>query len=89
MVDALIGLLQLLDSPRIVNVSSSGGMLAVRSVKFFPDGWAKNVLSNAERLTEEKVDEVLKEFLKDFRQGSLGIKGRPAAHFAYIVSKRR
>lgn len=33
MVGALIGLLQLLDSPRIVNVSSSGGMLAVRSVK--------------------------------------------------------
>ncbi|KAF8026609.1 hypothetical protein BT93_F3178 [Corymbia citriodora subsp. variegata] len=82
MVDALIGLLQLSDSPRIVNVSSTAGKL-----EFFPDGWAKNVLSDAEHLTEEKVDEVLKEFLKDFRQGSHGTKGWPASHSAYIVSK--
>ncbi|XP_030540948.1 (+)-neomenthol dehydrogenase-like [Rhodamnia argentea] len=82
MVDALIGLLQLSDSPRIVNVSSGAGKLV-----FFPDGWAKNVFSNAECLTEEKVDEVLKEFLKDSRQGSLATKGWPASHSAYIVSK--
>ncbi|KAF8026608.1 hypothetical protein BT93_F3177 [Corymbia citriodora subsp. variegata] len=82
MVDALIGLLQLSDSPRIVNVSSTAGKLV-----FFPDGWAKNVLTDAECLTEEKVDEVLKEFLKDFKQGSLGTKGWPASHSAYIVSK--
>ncbi|KAL3743484.1 hypothetical protein ACJRO7_018734 [Eucalyptus globulus] len=82
MVDALIGLLQLSDSPRIVNVSSTFGKLAL-----FPDGWAKNVFSDAECLTEEKVDEVLKEFLKDFRQGSHGTKGWPASHSAYIVSK--
>ncbi|KAF8026607.1 hypothetical protein BT93_F3176 [Corymbia citriodora subsp. variegata] len=82
MVDAFIGLLQLSDSPRIVNVSSGGGKLA-----FFPDGWAKNVLSDAEHLTEEKVNEVLTEFLKDFRQGSHGTKGWPASHSAYIVSK--
>ncbi|KAI3434356.1 uncharacterized protein J3R85_006623 [Psidium guajava] len=92
MVDALIGLLHLSDSPRIVNVSSGAGKLAVRSVeahysRFFRDGWAKNVLSDAECLTEDKVDEILKEFLKDFRQGSLGTKGWPASHSAYIVSK--
>ncbi|KAI6703045.1 hypothetical protein NL676_012181 [Syzygium grande] len=55
MVDVLIGLLQLSDSPRIVNVSSSGRKLA-----FFLNGWAKNVFHDAGRLTEEKVDEFLK-----------------------------
>ncbi|XP_048141613.1 (+)-neomenthol dehydrogenase-like isoform X3 [Rhodamnia argentea] len=82
MVDAFIGLLQLSDSPRIVNVSSGAGKLAL-----FPDGWAKNVFSDAKCLTEDKVDEVLKEFLKDFRQGTLGTNGWPASHSAYIVSK--
>ncbi|XP_027334879.1 (+)-neomenthol dehydrogenase-like isoform X1 [Abrus precatorius] len=82
-VESLMPLLQLSDSPRIVNVSSKLGQL-----ESLPNGsWAKGVFSDAENLTEEKVDEVLKEFLKDFKEGSLENKGWPKHLCAYIVSK--
>ncbi|KAF3441310.1 hypothetical protein FNV43_RR15223 [Rhamnella rubrinervis] len=68
--DALIPLLQLSDSPRIVNVSSSMGKLERQK-----NEWAKSVFCEAENLTEEKIDEVLREFLKDFKDGSLESKG--------------
>ncbi|XP_031260027.1 (+)-neomenthol dehydrogenase-like isoform X2 [Pistacia vera] len=79
---ALIPLLQLSDSPKIVNVSSGAGRL-----KNIPDGWPKEVLSDAENLSEERLDEVLTEFLKDFKEGSLATKGWPPHLSAYIVSK--
>ncbi|GLT53852.1 hypothetical protein SLA2020_270930 [Shorea laevis] len=82
MIEALLPLLQLSDSPRIVNVSSSMGQL-----KNMPNEWAKGVLSDAESLTEERVDEVLSEFLKDFKEGSLESKGWPVLMPAYRVSK--
>ncbi|KAF8026605.1 hypothetical protein BT93_F3175 [Corymbia citriodora subsp. variegata] len=82
MVDAFIGLLQLSDLPTIVNVSSSAGKL-----EYLSEGWAKEVFSNAGSLTEEKMDEALKEFLEDFKQGSLKTKGWPAQLSAYAVSK--
>ncbi|KAJ4824873.1 hypothetical protein Tsubulata_007175 [Turnera subulata] len=80
--EALIPLLQLSESPRIVNVSAGLGKL-----KNVPNAWAKGVLSDAENLTEERVDEVLSEFLKDFKEGSLEAKGWPAMVSAYILSK--
>ncbi|KAL0464763.1 UNVERIFIED_CONTAM: (+)-neomenthol dehydrogenase [Sesamum latifolium] len=80
--EALLPLLQLSDSPRIVNVSSSMGKL-----KHIPNEWAKGVLNDAENLTEERIDQVLNEFLKDFKEGSLEAKGWPAYHSAYILSK--
>ncbi|KAL0397872.1 UNVERIFIED_CONTAM: (+)-neomenthol dehydrogenase [Sesamum calycinum] len=67
--EALLPLLQLSDSPRIVNVSSSMGKL-----KNIPNEWAKGVLNDAENLTEERIDQVLNEFLKDFKEGSLEAK---------------
>ncbi|KAL0428908.1 UNVERIFIED_CONTAM: (+)-neomenthol dehydrogenase [Sesamum radiatum] len=67
--EALLSLLQLSDSPRIVNVSSSMGKL-----KYIPNEWAKGVLNDAENLTEERIDQVLNEFLKDFKEGSLEAK---------------
>ncbi|KAJ8900550.1 hypothetical protein K2173_025327 [Erythroxylum novogranatense] len=67
MAEALLPLLQLSDSPRIVNVSSLIGKL--------------------EEVTEEKVDEVLDQFLKDFKEGSLEIKRWPAQPSAYIMWK--
>ncbi|KAL4621858.1 hypothetical protein ACB092_06G258900 [Castanea dentata] len=82
MVEALNTLLQLSHSPTIVNVSSSLGML-----KEIPNEWAQGVLTDAESLTEEKLDEVLSELLKDFKEGSLEAKGWPAYTSAYIVSK--
>ena len=51
------------------------------------DEWAKEVLGNAESLTEERVDEVLNEYLKDFKEVSLETKGWPRYSSAYIISK--
>ncbi|KAK2650364.1 hypothetical protein Ddye_017853 [Dipteronia dyeriana] len=82
MAEALIPLLQLSDSPRIINVSSSMGML-----KYIRNEWANGVLVDAENLTEERVDEVLSEFLKDFKEGSLETKGWPHFLSAYSVTK--
>ncbi|KAF8031936.1 hypothetical protein BT93_D0984 [Corymbia citriodora subsp. variegata] len=82
MVYAFIGILQLSDSPTIVNVSSSMGKL-----ENLPEGLATEVFSNPKSLTEEKVDELLKEFLNDFKDGSLKSKGWPVHPSAYTVSK--
>ncbi|KAI4347643.1 hypothetical protein L6164_008436 [Bauhinia variegata] len=79
---ALIPLLQLSDSPRIVNVSSSMGKL-----ENLPNGWAKEALSDVKNLSEEKIDVVLHRFLEDFKEGSFESKGWPAVMSAYIVSK--
>ncbi|KAL5565589.1 hypothetical protein UlMin_028753 [Ulmus minor] len=80
--EALIPFLQLSNSPRIVNVSSSMGKLQSIS-----NEWAKRILSDAENLTEDRIDEVLREFLKDFKEGSLESKGWPTFLSAYTVSK--
>jgi len=45
------------------------------------------VLSDADNLTEEKIDEIVKKFLSDFKEGSLESKGWPRYLGAYIVSK--
>ncbi|KAI5421654.1 (+)-neomenthol dehydrogenase [Lathyrus oleraceus] len=81
--EALIPLLQLSSSPTIVNVSSSMGRL-----ENIPNGWPKEVLSDVENLTEEKIDEVLNQFLKDFKEGSIvENKGWPINMSTYIISK--
>ncbi|XP_020218534.2 uncharacterized protein LOC109801817 [Cajanus cajan] len=80
--EAFLPLLQLSNSPRIVNVSSQSGLL-----KNIANEWAKGVLDDAENLTEERIDEVLKEFIKDFKEGSLENKGWPTFVSAYVVSK--
>ncbi|KAK7295029.1 hypothetical protein RJT34_17932 [Clitoria ternatea] len=80
--EAFIPLLQLSNSPRIVNVSSIAGQL-----KNIANEWAKGVLGDGENLIEERIDEVLNEFLNDIKQGSLENKGWPTFLSAYIVSK--
>ncbi|KAL3814857.1 hypothetical protein ACJIZ3_016125 [Penstemon smallii] len=80
--EALLPLLQLSDSPRIVNVSSSSGKL-----KLVPNEWAKKILTDAENLGEESIDQVLDEFLKDFKEGNLEAKGWPSFLAAYTLSK--
>lgn len=82
MTEAFIRLLLLSPSPRIVNVSSLLG-----KVKLISNEWAKGLFSYAEMLTEEKVDDVINEFLKDFKDGSLQAKGWPSELAAYKVSK--
>ena len=49
--------------------------------------WAREVFSDANIITEEKVDEILKKFLRDFQEGSLESNGWPRHLGAYIVSK--
>ncbi|KAK6920164.1 hypothetical protein RJ641_016068 [Dillenia turbinata] len=82
MVEAFLSLLELSNSPRIVNVSSSMGKL-----NKLTNEWAKGILSDAEALTEEKIDEVVAKYLKDFEEGSPETKGWPKFMSAYVVSK--
>ncbi|XP_061340152.1 (+)-neomenthol dehydrogenase-like [Gastrolobium bilobum] len=79
---ALLPLLQLSNSPMIVNVSSQAGLL-----KHISNKWAKGVLDDTENLTEELLDKVLKEYMKDLKEGSLENKGWPTFLSAYMVSK--
>ena len=51
------------------------------------NGRPKEILSDVENLTEEKIDEIMNEFLKDYKEGSHETKGWPRANSAYIVSK--
>ncbi|GMH02627.1 hypothetical protein Nepgr_004466 [Nepenthes gracilis] len=44
-------------------------------------------LGDIDELTEDKVDEVVKEFLEDVKQGQIKNKGWPKQFSAYIVSK--
>ncbi|XP_051136838.1 (+)-neomenthol dehydrogenase-like [Andrographis paniculata] len=80
--EALLPLLQLSNSPRIVNVTSSMG-----NIKLLRNKWAKQVLRDEEYLTEEKVDQVVGEFLKNFKEGTLRINQWPTEIAAYKVSK--
>ncbi|XP_059312701.1 (+)-neomenthol dehydrogenase-like isoform X2 [Lycium ferocissimum] len=82
MIQELLPLLQLSDSPRIVNVSSMAGQL-----KNVRNEWAIGVLNDSENLTEDKVDEVWNAFLKDFKEGLLENKNWPPNSSAYILSK--
>ncbi|KAI5421649.1 (+)-neomenthol dehydrogenase [Lathyrus oleraceus] len=81
--ESLLPLLELSDSPRIVNVSSSLGQL-----QSIPNGCAKSIFGDGDNLTEEKVDKVLKKFLREFKEGSLDEdNGWPKTLGAYIISK--
>ncbi|CAN1252617.1 (+)-neomenthol dehydrogenase [Linum perenne] len=82
MTDAFLPLLELSDSPKIVNVSS--GMGKLKNVK---NEWAVSVFSDVESLNEEKIEQVLDQFLKDFKQGLLETEGWPLRASAYILSK--
>ncbi|KAJ8900379.1 hypothetical protein K2173_025019 [Erythroxylum novogranatense] len=87
-IEALVPLLQLSDSPRIVNVSSSMGKLQVTQLYYkFVKRMGKGVLGDAENLTEQRVDDVLNQFLEDFKEDSLETKGWPVFLSAYVVSK--
>ncbi|XP_009614220.1 (+)-neomenthol dehydrogenase isoform X2 [Nicotiana tabacum] len=82
MIEAFIPLLLLSPLPRVVNISSLLGKL-----KLVSNEWAIKALNDVEGLTTEKVDEVLNEFLMDFKKGLLEEKGWPIDMAAYKVSK--
>nr|XP_027062740.1 (+)-neomenthol dehydrogenase-like [Coffea arabica] len=82
MIEAIVPLLQLSQSPRVVNVSSGAGKL-----KNIPSEWARGIFTDVDNLTEESVDEVLNQYLKDLNEGSKEAKGWPSFLSAYTVSK--
>lgn len=49
-------------------------------IQYIPNEWAKGILSDVDKLTEERVDEVLNEYLKDFKEGLQEAKGWPIAY---------
>ncbi|KAI7724560.1 hypothetical protein M8C21_030439, partial [Ambrosia artemisiifolia] len=80
---ALLTLLLKSNSPRIVNVSSKLGQL-----ENVQDENARKILSDVDGLTEEVVDEVVKEYLKDVKDEELlKKKGWSSNVSGYIVSK--
>lgn len=80
--EALLPLLQLSTSPRIVNISARMGLL-----KNIPNEWARGVFADIEEVTNEKLGEVLREFLKDYKEGCLETKNWPAVVSGYTMSK--
>ncbi|KAK9103349.1 hypothetical protein Sjap_020603 [Stephania japonica] len=80
--EALLPLLQLSDSPRIVNLSSIFSQL-----KFIPSEKIRAEMNNVECLKEERLDELMQQFLKDFKEDKLLPNGWPLTVSAYKVSK--
>ncbi|CAD5319361.1 unnamed protein product [Arabidopsis thaliana] len=82
MCEAFIHLLQLSNSPRIVTVSSFMGQ-----VKNLLNEWAKGILSDAENLTEERIDQVINQLLNDLKEDTAKSKDWAKVMSAYVVSK--
>ncbi|KAJ9549964.1 hypothetical protein OSB04_022507 [Centaurea solstitialis] len=80
--EALIPLLQLSSSPRIVNVTSAYGDL-----HWFYNEKLKEELADIENMTEERIDEIIQWFLMDFKADKLQENGWPLTVSAYKVSK--
>lgn len=56
-------------------------------LQYLPNEWAKGILNDPENLTEEKIDEVLNKYLKDFKEGLAQDENWPPLMSAYVVSK--
>lgn len=80
--EVLVHLLQLSKSPRIVNVSSAFGDLS-----YFHNEKLKEELHDIDNLTEERIDEIIQCFLRDFKDAKLRENGWPLTPSAYKVSK--
>ncbi|XP_024993587.1 (+)-neomenthol dehydrogenase-like [Cynara cardunculus var. scolymus] len=80
--EAFVPLLQLSNSPRIVNLTSSFGDL-----HWFHNEKLKEELEDIEHLTEERIDEIIQWFLKDLKADKLQENGWPLTASAYKVSK--
>ncbi|CAL5015773.1 unnamed protein product [Urochloa decumbens] len=81
-IEALLPLLQASSDGRIVNVSSDFGLL-----RFFRNEELKQELNDVGKLTEERLDELLDMFLKDFEAGTIDARGWPMYFSAYKVAK--
>ncbi|XP_037482313.1 (+)-neomenthol dehydrogenase-like [Triticum dicoccoides] len=80
--EALLPLLQSSSEGRIVNVSSIFGLLRV-----IINEEVRQELNNIDSLTEERLDELLNKFFKDFEADALEARGWPTGFAAYKVAK--
>ncbi|KAK3141969.1 hypothetical protein QOZ80_4BG0340490 [Eleusine coracana subsp. coracana] len=80
--EALLPLLQSSSDGRIVNLSSDYGLL-----RLFKNEEVKQELNDIENLTEERLDELLETFLKDFEAGAVEERGWPTELSAYKAAK--
>ncbi|KAM0879196.1 hypothetical protein ACQ4PT_034401 [Festuca glaucescens] len=80
--EALLPLLQSSTDGRIVNVSSSVGLL-----RQFRNKELTQELNDIDHLSEKRLDELLDMFLKDFEAGRVQVRGWPAEFPAYKVAK--
>lgn len=80
--EALIPLLQLGRSPRIINVTSILGQL-----KCIPNESIRKEMGDINDQAEERLDRVLQSFLIDFKEGKLEANDWPTRLSAYHVSK--
>lgn len=80
--EALLPLLKLSTSARIVNVSSLRGELWR-----IPNDKIRNEFTNIDSLTEERIHEILQSFLQDVKQDKLKENGWPLMLPAYGISK--
>nr|XP_043620730.1 (+)-neomenthol dehydrogenase-like isoform X1 [Erigeron canadensis] len=80
--EALLPLLRLSKSPRVVNITSIQGDLY-----WFHNEKLKEELKDIENLTEERLDEIVQWFLRDLKVGMLKENGWPLTTSAYKVSK--
>ncbi|KAI3710872.1 hypothetical protein L2E82_40667 [Cichorium intybus] len=80
--EAILPLLQLADSPRIVNVSSNYGEL-----HWIHNEKVKAELQDIDNLTEDRIDGIIEWFLRDLKANKLSENGWPLTVAAYKVSK--
>ncbi|KAK8449262.1 hypothetical protein SEVIR_7G188700v4 [Setaria viridis] len=82
-IEALLPLLQASSDGRIVNVSSEWGLLRLIN----NEELKQELNDNVEKLTEERLDEILDTFLNDFKAGEVEAHGWPKHFSAYKLSK--
>uniref|UniRef100_A0A0E0H3I1 Uncharacterized protein n=1 Tax=Oryza nivara TaxID=4536 RepID=A0A0E0H3I1_ORYNI len=89
--EALLPLLQSSSDGRIVNVASSFGLLRTADTKdcmqFFTNEELKRELNDTDSLSEERLDELLGMFVRDFEAGAVAERGWPTEFSAYKVAK--
>jgi len=80
--EALLPLLQSSSDGRIVNVSSKYGQL-----KLIGNEEVRQELNNVDNLTEQRLDELLDKFLRDFEAGEVAAHGWQIGLSAYKIAK--
>ncbi|KAF0931692.1 hypothetical protein E2562_005688 [Oryza meyeriana var. granulata] len=81
-IQALLHLLQSSPDGRIVTVSSVFGQLS-----FFSGEQLKEELNDADKLSEERLDELAELFVRDFKDGELESRGWPTRRDAFVAYK--